>query len=112
MAAMAVFIAVGAAAKSKAYRSVHLLHNATVAGSPLASGDYAVQWQENGSDATVSFLQGTKVVLTVAAKMVDRGTRYSADQVVYIEAAEGVHDIQEIRFKGLSKVITFHSGQQ
>ncbi len=107
LAVMAIFVAVSAASKPKDSRNVLLHYDATVAGSHLASGEYDVQWQTHSPAATVSFSQGKKVVATVEGKVVDRGTKYPANQVVYGEAANGGHDIQEIRFKGSSEVIAF-----
>jgi hypothetical protein len=82
-------------------------YDATVAGSHLASGEFGVTWQAHSPTATVSFLQKGKVVATVEGKVVDRGTKYSANQVVYGIAATGAHEIQEIRFRGSAEVIVF-----
>jgi len=106
--AMAFFVAVAAAAKPKDYRSVVLHSDATVAGTHLGSGTYSVQWQTQSPEATVSFSQGSRVVATVEGKVVDRGTRYQANQVVYSEAANGAREVQEIRFQGSSEVIVFN----
>jgi hypothetical protein len=102
--AIALFVAVSAGAKSKDYKSVLLHYDATVAGSHLASGDYNIEWNTH----TVSFLHGSKVVATVEGKIVDRGTRYGANQVVYGADANGARSIQEIRFQGSSEVIEFN----
>jgi hypothetical protein len=105
--AMAIFIAVSAAAKSKDYRTVLLHYDATVAGSHLASGDYNVQWENHNPAATISFLHGSKVVATVEGEVVDHGTKYRSNEVVYSAGANGARAIQEIRFRGLSEVIEF-----
>ena len=106
--AMALFVAAGAGAKSKDYRNVVLHSNATVAGAHLASGTYRVQWQAHSPEATVSFLQGSKVVATAEGKVVDSGRTYPSSEVVYDETADGAHVIREIRFKGSSEVIEFN----
>jgi len=78
-----------------------------VAGSHLTSGDYSVTWETHSPTATVSFLQRGKVVAAVEGKVVDRGTKYPANQVVYAIAATGAREVQEIRFRGSSEVIVF-----
>ena len=55
--ALAFFVAVGAAARSKDSRSMVLHYDATVAGSHLASGEYDITWETHSPEATVSFLQ-------------------------------------------------------
>jgi hypothetical protein len=106
--AMAFFVAAGAAAKPKDSRNMLLHYDATVAGSRLGSGTYNVQWQTHSPGATVSFLRGSKVVMTAEGKVVDRGRKYSTTEVVYNESANGAHVIQELRFKGSSEVIVFN----
>jgi hypothetical protein len=101
------FVAAGAAANSKDSRSVLLHYDATVAGSHLASGEYAIKWQTHSPEATVTFLRGSKVVATAEGKVVDRGTTYLSNGVVYDEAGNGAREIREIRFKGSSEVIVF-----
>ena len=105
---MAVFVAAGAAANAKGSRNVTLAHKATVAGAPLTSGEYRVQWETHSPQATVSFLHKGKVVATAEGKVVDRGTKYSSNEVVYSVAADGGREVQEIRFGGANEVIVFN----
>jgi len=104
---LALCLAASAAAKSKDVRDVLLHYDAIFAGSHLSSGEYGVTWQAHSPTATVSFLQKGKVVATVEGKVVDRGTKYPANQVVYGIAATGTREIQEIRFRGSTEVIVF-----
>jgi len=106
--AVAFLVTAGAAANAKDSRNVVLGHDATVAGSHLASGSYDVHWQTHSPEATVSFMHGKKIVATVEGKVVDHGTTYPSNEVVYSVAANGAREIQEIRFKGLSEVIDFN----
>jgi hypothetical protein len=106
MVAMVLLVAVSAAAKLKDSRDLLLHYDATVAGSHLASGDYAVTLETHTPSATVSFFQKGKMVVTAEGTVVDRGTKYQANQVVYGES-NGVREIQEIRFRGSSEVIVF-----
>jgi len=105
---IAFLVLAGAAANAKDYRNVVLGHDATIAGSHLASGEYDIQWEARSPAATVSFLRKGKVVATAEGKVVDRGTRYRANEIVYNEAPNGARMIQEIRFRGSSEVIVFN----
>jgi len=106
--AMALFVAAGAAAKTKDLRTMVLHSNATVAGAHLASGTYNVQWQTHSPEATVTFMQEGKLVATAEGKVVDRGKKYPADAVMFDETGDGGRIIREIRFKGSSEVIEFN----
>jgi hypothetical protein len=106
--AMGLIVVAGAAAKPKDSKDVLLPYDVTVAGSHLASGRYAIQWQSQSPEATVTFLHGSKVVATAEGKVVDRGTKYGANQVVYSDAGNGARAIQEIRFRGSSEVLVFN----
>lgn len=105
--AMAFFAVAAAAANVKDSRSLNLRFDATVAGAHLAMGNYNVQWQRHSPEATVSFLQGSKVVATAEAKVVDRGTKYENDEVVFDEAADGTRMIRELHFAGSREAIEF-----
>jgi hypothetical protein len=106
--AMAFFVAAGTTANAKDSKNVLLHYDATVAGSHLAMGNYSIQWQTHSPEATVTFLQGSKVVATAEGKVLDRGKKYLSNEVVYIQTPDGARVIQEIRFKGSSEVIVFN----
>jgi len=106
--AMALFVVAGAAAKPKDSRNVLLNYDATVAGSHLMSGTYAISWETHSPQATVSFSQGSKVVATAAGKVVDRGKKFGSNQVVYGQTADGSRLIVEIRFRGSTEVLVFN----
>ena len=108
MVALAFVLAAAAAAAAKDSRSIILHYDATIAGSQLKSGDYNISWQTHSPEATVTFAHGRKVVATAEGKVVDRGTTYSANEVVYNLTPSGGHVIQEIRFRGSSQVIVFN----
>ena len=104
---MAVFVAAGAAAQAKDSRNVILGSDATVAGTHLTSGEYNIQWETHSPAATVSFVRRGKVVATAEGKVVDRGTKYSSNEIVYSVLGNGAREVQEIRFRGSSEVIVF-----
>src|SRR6266436_8666335 len=79
-------------------KSVHIQHRFQVGDTTLAPGDYTII--VDGGEAT--FEQGRKVVAKVSCAVKESGEKYSADSIVYANAA-----ITEIRFAGQSQVITF-----
>lgn len=104
---LAVFAA-GAEAKTRNSRNLLVPYDASLAGSHLASGRYEIQWETHSPKATVTFQQENKVVLTAEGKVVDRGVKYSNNQVIYDEKPGGSRLIQEVRFAGSSQVIVFN----
>jgi len=106
--AMAVSVVASAAANADETRKMLLHNDATVAGAQLARGSYNVEWQTQSPMTKVSFLQGSKVVVTAEGKVVDRGKKYPSNQVLYNEAGNGRRVIRELRFKGSSEVIEFN----
>jgi hypothetical protein len=108
MVALAMTVAAGTQAKDRNSRNVLVPYDGAVAGSHLASGRYDVQWVTHSPEATVTFQQASKVVATVEGKVVDRGTKYSNNQVIYDEKPGGTPVISEIRFAGSREVIVFN----
>ena len=106
--AMAFAIAVSAAAKTKNSADVLVPYEASISGAHLASGRYHVELQTHSPSATVTFRRGAEVVATANGTVVDRGKKYSNNQVIYDEHADGSRVIQEIRFAGSSEVIVFN----
>jgi len=105
--ALALMIVESAGAKGKNSIEVLLPYDATLAGSHLANGRYRLQWETHSPGATVTFQQGSKVVATVEAKVVDRGAKFSTSAVIYDEKPDGSRTILEIRLKGSSEAIVF-----
>ncbi|MGO8791078.1 MAG: hypothetical protein ACLQVL_27360 [Terriglobia bacterium] len=108
IAALALIVAASATAQSKDSANVVLHYGAAVAGTHLASGSYDVRVQAHSPEATVSFLHGKNVVATAAGKLVDRGTTYTSNEVVYQMTADGSRVIQEIRLRGSREAIVFN----
>jgi len=108
LATLVFVLVAGASAQAKNSRNLVLPHDATVAGAHLASGQYQIQWEEHSPQATVTFQQGKNVIAKVEGKLVDRGTKYSANQIVTDRGTDGSPSIQELRFAGSSQVIVFN----
>jgi hypothetical protein len=110
--AMSLFVAAGfaagAAAAAKDSGNLVLNYDATVAGNHLTGGKYNIQWKTHSPEATVTFKHEGKVVATAEGKVVDHGSKYDSNQVVYSQAADGSRVISEIRFGGSSQAIVFN----
>jgi hypothetical protein len=88
-------------------------NNITVAGSPLPSDGYLVEWQTHSPKATATFaqkglFQECKVAVTVTGKVVDWRASYPSNEVVYNEGSNGMRTLEKLRFKGSSRVIFFN----
>jgi hypothetical protein len=105
---MAFAIAASAAAKAKNSADVLVPYEAAISGAHLGSGRYHVEWQTHSPTATVTFHRGNDVVATANGTVVDRKQKYTSNEVVYDEHADGSRVIQEIRFAGSSEVIVFN----
>jgi hypothetical protein len=105
---IAFLLAASAAAKTKHSDDVIIRFDATVAGSHLASGNYDIRWETHSPEATVSFLQGSKVMATAEGKVVDGEKKYSSNEVVFEQNADGVRVIREIHFRGLREILVFN----
>jgi hypothetical protein len=68
--AMLLIPALAFAAEKKS-ANVLLDQPVTVAGTPVAPGQYHLTWEGSGSDVTVTFLAGKKTVATAPAKLVN-----------------------------------------
>ena len=108
MIALAFLIVAGAQAKTKNSRSMSVPYDGSLAGSHIASGRYDVQWVAHDPAATVTFQKDDKVVAKAEGKVVERGSKYDNNQVIYADKSDGGRVIQELRFAGSSQVIVFN----
>lgn len=69
-----------------------------VAGKQLAAGDYKVKWEGTGPSVELNILQGSKVVATVPARLVDLTRSSASDAAVTKMNADGSRSLSEIRF--------------
>jgi len=95
---------------AKQSRTVRLPYAASLNGTPLATGEYKVSWEQHSAEATVTVTQGKEVVATAPATWVDREERYSTNQFLYNINPDGSRTILEIRFAGLKGALVFHKG--
>ena len=95
---------------AKQSRTVRLPYAASLNGTPLATGEYKISWEQHSPEATVTVTQGKDVVATAPATWVARDVRYSTNQVFYNINPDGSRTILEIRFAGLKGALVFHKG--
>lgn len=95
---LAVLLASSAFAATKA--SLQLSSPVTVNGTTLKAGDYKVQWEGNGPNVELSFLQGKTVVAKVPAQVVELQTPAPYDAAVTHENASGPSSLAGVRFQG------------
>lgn len=95
---LALLLASSAFAANKGPLSV--TDKVTVAGKPLAAGNYTVQWQGTGPSVELSIMQGKKVVATVPAKIVNLDNSASYDSAVVNTGSDGSRALSQIRFSG------------
>jgi hypothetical protein len=96
---LALLLATGAfAAANKG--SLQLPSTVTVSGTQLSAGEYSVKWDGTGPNVELNILQGSKVVATTPARLVDLSQKQSADNALVKTNADGTRSLAEIRFSG------------
>jgi len=106
-AVLALWLFASLPALAKDSRNLTLAQAATLDGTQLAAGNYEVSWVSRSPEATVTFKQHKKVAATAEGKWVERQNTYTSDSVVYVNNPDGSRTIVEIRFAGMSQVLTF-----
>ncbi|MGH9499907.1 MAG: hypothetical protein ACRD3L_12280 [Terriglobales bacterium] len=80
--------------------TLQLFDSATVAGQNLKAGDYSLKWEGTGSNVQLSILQGSKVVASTPARLVDLSQATGSDSAVLKSNGDGSRSLAEIRFGG------------
>jgi hypothetical protein len=96
--AAALLLASSAFAATKA--SVALPSSTTVNGTQLKAGDYKLEWDGNGPNVEVSFIQGKKVLAKVPAHVVDLPTPAANSAAVVTKNNDGTSTLAGVRFEG------------
>jgi hypothetical protein len=106
---VALVLAAGipALAGSSHSRKVTISHQAVLAGTTLAPGKYAVEWQTHSPEATVKFTQHHQVLLSTAGVVQKRDRTYPRDEVLY-STEGGMMSLVEIRFAGTNQALVFN----
>jgi len=81
-------------------KSIHLYENATIEGTPLAPGDYKVEWSGSGPDVQLTILKGKQTVATVPAHVESATIPNSQDGYALKPGKDGSQAIAEVFFVG------------
>jgi len=95
---LALLLATSAFAANKG--SLQVADPVTVSGKQLAAGDYTVKWKGKGPNVELNILQGTNVVATVPARLIDLDRSSDSNAVVTKLNGDGSKSLSEIRFSG------------
>jgi hypothetical protein len=80
--------------------SLQLQNSVTVSGKTVPAGDYSVKWEGTGSNVQLNILQGSKVVASTSARLVDLDQSSVSDSTVLKSNGDGSKSLAEIRFGG------------
>mgnify|MGYP007042399201 CR=1 FL=1 len=105
--ALAVVLIATAPALATNARKLTLHHDMVLKGTQLQAGEYVIGWESSSATATVTVSKEKVILATVEGELVERGTKYRRNAVMYDGAADGTRIIREIRFAGSSQVIVF-----
>jgi hypothetical protein len=104
----ALLLASSAFAGAKA--SLQLDNPVSLNGTTLKPGDYKVQWDGNGPDVQISFVQGKKVVAQASAKLIDLPAPAVSSAAVTVKNDSGPNTLAGIRFEGRKYALDLSSG--
>jgi hypothetical protein len=89
------------AANTRSYKGALQLQNSvTVSGKTLLAGEYSVKWEGTGSNVQLNILQGSKVVASTSARLVDLDQSSNSNSTVLRSNGDGSKSLAEIRFGG------------
>lgn len=92
-------------------RNIALRSNVMVDRSRLPIGYVTIDWESYVGDARVQFKQVNSVIATAEAKWLKRPHKYSQNEYVYENSANGSHPLLEIHFAGLDRALVFRDAQ-
>jgi hypothetical protein len=105
---LGLLLAAGIPAVASNSAEVTLNHNAVVHGKNLPAGKYTVEWKTHSPEATVQFVQRSRVVLSTDGRVEQRDKTSDSTAVVYDNAPDGSLSIIEIRFANSNQVLVFN----
>lgn len=95
---LAMLMAAGAFAGTKG--DLQLSNQVTVNGTTLKPGDYKLQWEGNGPNVELSFIQGKKVVAKAPAHVVELQSPALNNAAVITNNGNGAGSLTGVRFQG------------
>ena len=77
--------------------------------SKLPVGDCVISWESYVADAKVKFTQEHGIVATAEGQWTRKSGKFSRDEYVYQNQADGFRPLLEIHFAGLDRALIFHN---
>jgi hypothetical protein len=105
---LGLLLAAGIPAVASNSAEVTLNHNAVVHGKNLPAGKYTVEWKTQSPEASVQFVQRSRVVVSTEARVERRDKTSDSTAVVYDLAPDGSISIIEIRLANSNQVLVFN----
>jgi len=88
-------------------KNVQIADQIVLAGKTLPAGQYKVEWQGNGPNVKVNFVQSGKTVLTAPATIAQLKTKAPYDAVVENTRKNGTKTIREIEWNNQRQALMF-----
>jgi hypothetical protein len=95
-------------ASTKIHKNITFDQPMNVASTQLKPGTYKMEWNGNGSNVEVSFVQNNKIVVTAPAQLVKETTAYDGAIVTH-KTSSGSNRLDQVEFKNAA--LNFHGGQ-
>ena len=87
-------------------RDVYFSNGTYLGGDFIPEGQYELMWKKTRDDVyRVEVLKGRRVVAEASGRLVERGEAMEGSSVITKPNGNGTREIQEIRFRGESKVL-------
>ena len=77
--------------------------------SKLPVGECVVSWESYVADAKVKFTQEHEIVASAEGQWIRKSGKFSRDEYVYRNQADGFRPLLEIHFAGLDRALIFHN---
>ena len=98
MLGLALLLAASAFAGTKA--NLQLNNPVTVNGTTLKPGEYKLQWEGNGPNVELSFIQGKKVIAKASAHVIELPSPAGNNAAVVTSNGNGASSLTGVRFQG------------
>lgn len=105
---IALLMAVTAFASNKG--SISFLEDLTVGNQTLKAGDYSFRWDGNGPNIQLNIVQGSKVVATTPARLVESNRPFNNDAAITTTNSDGSKSLAGLELAG--KKFTIEIGQE
>jgi hypothetical protein len=96
-------------ASMRTQKQITLDQPVSVASTQLKPGTYKMEWNGNGPNIEVSFVQNNKTVATAPAQLVKETTAYEGGAVTTHKTSSGSNRLDEVDFKNAA--LNFRKGQ-